>query len=156
MLFIISAGSEHLLYFSLVEADERRHRAFPVVTKAEGHASVLSCKYHGWTYNLNGKLIKAPRFTPESVAGFSKDEISLFPIHTHTDINGFVYVNLDASEKPEVSWEDQYGEMDQQKVLLESGIDWSKVEYDFTWTSEGKFNWKLMQDNYNEVGAALL
>lgn len=119
--------------------------------KSSGHVSVLSCKYHGWTYNLNGNLVKAPRFTPDSVTGFDTSSISLFSIHTHVDRNGFVYVNLDANEQPEVSWEEQYGDMDQQKVLLESGIDWTKVEYDFTWTAEGQFNWKLMQDNYNEV-----
>jgi hypothetical protein len=62
-----------------------------------------------------------------------------------------VYANLDVKEPPEVSWEDQYGVMDQQDVLVESGVDWSKVEYDFTWAKEGHFNWKLMQDNYNEV-----
>ncbi|KAH6709162.1 Rieske [2Fe-2S] domain protein [Leptodontidium sp. MPI-SDFR-AT-0119] len=127
-----------------------RHRAFPLVTKQSGHTFVLSCKYHGWTYNLGGQLVKAPRFTPDSLAGFETSQINLFSIHTHVDRNGFVYVNLDASEEPTVSWEDQYGNMDQQKVLVESGIDWTKVEYDFTWTAEGNFNWKLMQDNYNE------
>jgi hypothetical protein len=67
-----------------------------------------------------------------------------------------VYANLDVKEPPEVSWEDQYGRMDQQDVLVESGVDWSKVEYDFTWAKEGHFNWKLMQDNYNEVILSLL
>jgi len=127
-----------------------RHRAFPVVTKPSGHTFVLSCKYHGWTYNLDGKLIKAPRFTPDSVEGFDASSVKLFSIHTQTDRNGFVYVNLDAKAQPDVSWEKQYAQMDQQKVLVESGIDWSKVEYDFTWTSEGRYNWKLMQENYNE------
>ncbi|KAH9215440.1 Rieske [2Fe-2S] iron-sulfur domain-containing protein, partial [Leptodontidium sp. 2 PMI_412] len=127
-----------------------RHHAFPLVTKQSGHTFVLSCKYHGWTYNLGGQLVKAPRFTPDSLAGFETSQINLFSIHTHVDRNGFVYVNLDASEEPTVSWEDQYGNMDQQKVLVGSGIDWTNAEYDFTWTAEGNFNWKLMQDNYNE------
>lgn len=67
-----------------------------------------------------------------------------------------MYANLDVKEPPEVSWEDQYEGMDQQDVLVESGVDWSKVEYDFTWAKEGHFNWKLMQDNYNEVILSLL
>jgi phenylpropionate dioxygenase-like ring-hydroxylating dioxygenase large terminal subunit len=82
--------------------------------------------------------------------GFDAEGISLFKIHTHVDRNGFVYVNMDANLEPEVSWEEQYGALDRQNVLIESGIDWSMVEYDFTWTEEGEYNWKLMQDNYNE------
>ncbi|KAK5056217.1 hypothetical protein LTR84_012770 [Exophiala bonariae] len=95
-------------------------------------------------------LTKAPRFTPESVPSFSPSSIRLFPIHVHVDRNGFVYVNLDAGVVPEISWEQQYGSLDQQDVLKDSGVDWDAVEYDFTWTKEGAFNWKLMQDNYNE------
>lgn len=52
---------------------------------------------------------------------------------------------------PQVSWVDQYGLLDQQHVLQHSGVNWDAVEYDFTWTKDGNFNWKLMQDNYNEV-----
>ena len=65
---------------------------------------------------------------------------------------------MDANDKPGISWESQYGKMDQQDVLVSSGVNWDAVEYDFSWTKEGTFNWKLMQDNYNEVRrfAALL
>lgn len=129
-----------------------RHRAFSIVQAASGKARIFSCKYHGWSYDLNGKLTKAPRFSDGSVEGFDVGVIRLFPVHVHVDRNGFVYVNLDARQTPEVSWESQYGVMDQQEVLVNAGVDWDKVEYDFTWTKEGSFNWKLMQDNYNEVG----
>lgn len=74
----------------------------------------------------------------------------LFPVHIHVDHNGFVYANLDASETPSVSWESQYSDMDRQAILENSGIDWSLVEYDFTWSKEGNYNWKVMQDNFNE------
>jgi hypothetical protein len=62
-----------------------------------------------------------------------------------------VYVNLDARPVPQVNWEEQYGGLDTQDVLVNSGVDWDAVEYDSTWVKEGKFNWKVMQDNYNEV-----
>ncbi|KAJ9609277.1 hypothetical protein H2204_015584, partial [Knufia peltigerae] len=127
-----------------------RHRAFPVVRETQGTARIFSCKYHGWSYDLNGKLTKAPRFTPESVPTFDPSAIHLFPVHVHVDRNGFVYVNLDANPDPAISWGSQYGDLDRQEVLLNSGIDWDKVEYDFTWTNDGAFNWKVMQDNYNE------
>lgn len=119
--------------------------------ETSGTARIFSCKYHGWSYDLNGKLTKAPRFTPDSVPSFDPSNIRLFPIHIHIDRNGFVYVNLDANTEPEVRWEEQYGGLDSQDVLTNSGVDWDAVDYDFTWIKDGKFNWKLMQDNYNEV-----
>ena len=76
--------------------------------------------------------------------------MSLFRIHVHVDRNGFVYVNCSTASTPEIAWEDQYQGLDQQTVLVQSGIDWSAVEYDFTWTKTGRFNWKIMQENYNE------
>ncbi|KAK5274039.1 hypothetical protein LTR99_000705 [Exophiala xenobiotica] len=133
-----------------------RHRAFPVVQETSGTTRIFSCKYHGWSYDLNGKLTKAPRFTPESVPTFDPSTIRLFPIHVHVDSNGFVYVNLDASPEPEISWHAQYGQLDSQERLVSSGIDWDAVEYDFTWTKDGAFNWKVMQDNYNECYHCLI
>jgi phenylpropionate dioxygenase-like ring-hydroxylating dioxygenase large terminal subunit len=127
-----------------------RHRAFPLVQDPSGRARIFSCKYHGWSYDLNGDLTKAPRFSNGSVDQFDSSSIKLFPIHVHVDRNGFAYINMDSRDPPEFSWESQYGQIDQQEVLLNSGIDWEKVEYEFTWTKEGNFNWKLMQDNYNE------
>ena len=33
------------------------HRGAPVVTEAKGRRPTLTCKYHGWSYGLNGDLI---------------------------------------------------------------------------------------------------
>jgi phenylpropionate dioxygenase-like ring-hydroxylating dioxygenase large terminal subunit len=133
------------------KSDWSRHRAFPVVQEACGNAKIFSCKYHGWSYDLSGKLTKAPRFTPDLVDGFDPSERGLFPIHIHVDRNGFVFANLDAKETPDISWEEQYEMLDQQEVFVSSGVDWDSVEFDLTWSKDGQFNWKLMQDNYNEV-----
>src|SRR5262245_40159797 len=37
------------------------HRA-GVVADGRGNRKSLQCKYHGWTYDLNGKLLRAPEF----------------------------------------------------------------------------------------------
>lgn len=37
-----------------------RHRLHPVVVEA-GNSSILQCRYHGWTYGLQGELRSAPR-----------------------------------------------------------------------------------------------
>ncbi|KAJ9144620.1 Rieske domain-containing protein [Pleurostoma richardsiae] len=123
-----------------------RHRAFPIVHQDEGKAMVLSCKYHGWSYGMNGNLAKAPRF--DKIEGFDKENYSLFKVHTHVDRLGFLWVNLDAAEKPTIAWEEQFGGVDEQPRL--SNFDLNNYEYDHTWSMEGKFNWKTLIENYNE------
>ncbi|KAF9879240.1 rieske domain-containing protein [Colletotrichum karsti] len=123
-----------------------RHRAFPIVHENEGKAFVLSCKYHGWSYSMNGNLAKAPRF--DHVEDFDKEEYKLYKVHSHVDRLGFFWVNLDAAEKPTLSWEEQFGGVDTQPRL--QNFDMSDYEYDHTWSMEGKFNWKTLIENYNE------
>src|SRR2546426_9389138 len=39
-----------------------RHRGNAVSRAEEGHASSFMCTYHGWTYDLQGKLVGVPGF----------------------------------------------------------------------------------------------
>jgi phenylpropionate dioxygenase-like ring-hydroxylating dioxygenase large terminal subunit len=154
-----------------------RHRAFPVVHQDTGTANILSCKYHGtctnekkkktfisvdifclgelsdstlvgWSYGLNGKLAKAPRF--DSVDEFDKQEFSLYKVHLHTDEFGFLWVNLDSAQTPTVSWEEQFKEVDSQAGRL-NRFNFDDYVYDHTWSLDGDFNWKTLVENYNEV-----
>jgi choline monooxygenase len=52
-----------------------RHRAAQVMNEPEGTATKLRCRYHGWTYDLSGRLRGTPEF--EGVADFCKDEQGL-------------------------------------------------------------------------------
>ncbi len=52
-----------------------RHRAAPVATEPCGKASRLRCRYHGWTYDLAGRLRGAPEF--DGVADFRREDNGL-------------------------------------------------------------------------------
>lgn len=123
-----------------------RHRGFPVVTGDQGSSKIFACKYHGWSYGLNGKLAKAPSY--QGLEGFDKSKNGLFPIHVHVDTNGFVWVNLDAGEKPEIAWEDDFKGIDLQPRFQNYNFD--DYVFDHTWEQEGDYNWKILADNYNE------
>lgn len=123
-----------------------RHRAFPLVSNDSGTVNILSCKYHGWSYGLNGKLAKAPRF--ESVPTFEKEKNNLFPVHTHIDEMGFVWVNLEATEVPSTLWGEDFDGVDLQDRYAQ--FDTSKYRFDHTWSMIGDYNWKTLADNYNE------
>ena len=55
-----------------------RHRAACVVTEPEGTATRLRCRYHGWTYDLTGRLRGTPEF--DGVADFRKEDHGLVPV----------------------------------------------------------------------------
>jgi choline monooxygenase len=59
-----------------------RHRAAPVLTEPCGTATKLRCRYHGWTYDLAGRLRGAPEF--EGVAEFCRDDFGLVPLAVDT------------------------------------------------------------------------
>ncbi|EHA24530.1 hypothetical protein ASPNIDRAFT_130535, partial [Aspergillus niger ATCC 1015] len=112
-----------------------RHRAYTVTRKECGSSMILGCRYHGWSYNTKGQLIKAPHF--DNVPGFDKSQNSLFSIHTTTDPAGFIFVNLDAS--PTL--------LPMQTTSLDYFATRHGIGRQSTWlggqTVEGQFNWKI-------------
>lgn len=68
-----------------------RHRGARVVCEPEGKATRLRCHYHGWTYDLAGRLRGTPEF--EGVAEFQREEQGLPPLAV--DVWGpLVFVHL--------------------------------------------------------------
>ncbi|KAF2629528.1 ISP domain-containing protein [Macroventuria anomochaeta] len=116
-----------------------RHRAYPVIEKeGAGNNKILACRYHGWSYGLNGKLAKAPGYQEMNL---DMDENSLFRCHTKIDNNGFIWINLDAKETPKISFEEHFNNVDSQDQHALINFD------DYTFESELKkedleFNWK--------------
>ncbi|KAM5364605.1 hypothetical protein ACJZ2D_011461 [Fusarium nematophilum] len=110
-----------------------RHRAFPVVTKEQGQSSVLSCKYHGWSYGLNGQLTKAPGYL--DMQDFDKSKNGLFPIHVHVDSKGFIWVNLDASKNPE-AWSEEFNAID--RMSRHEPFNFEDYHFDHTWEMSGE------------------
>ena len=74
-----------------------RHRAARVAPEAAGHATRLRCRYHGWTYDLVGRLRGTPEF--DGVADFCREDNGLAPVAVAT-WGPFVWVHLGASPPP--------------------------------------------------------
>ncbi|RDW57834.1 hypothetical protein BP5796_12635 [Coleophoma crateriformis] len=118
-----------------------RHRAFPVTEKASGSSTILGCKYHGWCYNTQGQLTKAPHF--DDVSGFDRSQNSLFEIHTKVNEYGFLQINLDGSKE---AGESQLP--DTKKIGKPAGINYGS-QFLHSWELKGNFNWKLtVNDEY--------
>ena len=73
-----------------------RHRGVEVASGA-GNLKEFSCPYHGWTYNLEGRLIGAPYM--KEAEGFDPTECRLQPLKTDF-WGGFIFVNFDLDAAP--------------------------------------------------------
>ncbi|MYN05422.1 Rieske 2Fe-2S domain-containing protein [Pseudoduganella sp. DS3] len=74
-----------------------RHRAGPLATCNGKGAKALHCKYHGWTYELDGALRAATEM--QDARGFDKSAIGL-PRVAVREWHGLVFVALDAATAP--------------------------------------------------------
>ncbi|KAJ5475792.1 hypothetical protein N7475_001521 [Penicillium sp. IBT 31633x] len=109
-----------------------RHRAYTITRKETGMSTVLGCRYHGWSYDTTGRLVKAPQF--EDIPGFDKSRNSLFEVHTHTTDQGLVFVNLNSGQ-PAASDETVTSNL---VAGLEGKSTWIAGQ-----TFSGDFNWKV-------------
>jgi phenylpropionate dioxygenase-like ring-hydroxylating dioxygenase large terminal subunit len=57
-------------------------------------------------------------------------------------------VNLDAKATPELSWEEEFDNIDAQERYNLYNFD--DYEFDHFWEMDGAYNWKILADNYNE------
>ena len=116
-----------------------RHRAGPLATCDGRGAKALRCKYHGWTYHLDGQLRSAPEMN--DACDFDTAAIRL-PQALVAEWQGLVFVALTAA--PPLN-----------EVL--AGVDQRLGEHciaDYAFhhrvSYEVKCNWKAYVDNYLE------
>jgi choline monooxygenase len=116
-----------------------RHRAGP---PAEGCGSrkLFRCAYHGWTYDLEGKLISAPEF--EKVQQFDPADFALAPVRTE-EWSGLVFVNLDSQAEP-------LGASLRKLLQKTERFGLAGMKLFERRTYEMKCNWKTYVDNYLE------
>ncbi|MES1152123.1 MAG: Rieske (2Fe-2S) protein, partial [Dongia sp.] len=73
------------------------HRAAPLLTEGDGHCDVLRCRYHGWTFATDGRLMATPNFG--EAAWFDKKAHSLVPVRVEV-WRGLVFAAIDDRVPP--------------------------------------------------------
>lgn len=117
------------------------HRAGPVAV-GKGNRRSLQCKYHGWTYGLDGRLLSAPEF--EGVNNWNKDAVCLPQVQVEA-WGPFVFVNLDPDA---TSLIDLYGPIDAE--IRRKGFNINHMRAMERRDYEIDCNWKVYVDNYLE------
>jgi choline monooxygenase len=144
MFFTAHIGNESIVV--LRDGDTLRgfhnvclHRAGPVAHGC-GKRQTLQCRYHGWTYALDGRLLRAPEM--EGVERFTPDDMHLRPIGVAT-WGPLVFANLDGRAVPLA---DMLGAIPAR--VRQFGCE--SMRYVMRKEYELACNWKVYVDNYLE------
>ncbi|WP_096203203.1 aromatic ring-hydroxylating oxygenase subunit alpha [Bacillus sp. FJAT-45350] len=115
------------------------HRGTKVERNAKGNKKILQCTYHGWTFNLDGKVNKAPNFKQSDLGEY--DCLATIKLETHKSM---VFVNLDKDAPP---FAEEY-QMFLENIDVYPFLDSLKLQS--VNTRVVKANWKAIIDNYLE------
>jgi choline monooxygenase len=119
-----------------------RHRAAQVINEPCGKVTKLRCRYHGWTYDLAGRLRGTPEF--DGVEDFRKEQEGLPPIAVET-WGPFVFVHEGQPRQPLTEYLSPFPERTQ-AMGLDALHFAGRREYDL------HCNWKVFVDNFQDGG----
>lgn len=115
-----------------------RHRGSIVADAPCGKRSSFVCPYHQWSYDLTGKLLRAPNMD----GVIDKARMGLKPVHVR-DIGGLIYVCL-AEDAPDI----EAFAAALAPAAAPHRLDEAKVVHSITLHEQG--NWKLVMENARE------
>ncbi len=118
-----------------------KHRGHELLN-GEGRTNLILCPYHAWSYNLEGRLVRAPE--TEALQDFDRESICLDPIQVDV-FCGFVYVNLDGNAPSLV---EQSGDLGAE--IMHWAPDVERLTFAHRLTYDIRSNWKNVVDNFLE------
>ncbi len=113
-----------------------------IVASGCGRARALTCRYHSWTYELDGRLRAAPRSASES--DFDTSDIRLKPLAVDT-WGPLIFVNRDVTALPLAA--SAGGLMD---LAAQRGFDLDRHPLRASRSYDIAANWKVTLDNNTE------
>lgn len=112
----------------------------PTGETGAGHARLLLCPYHAWTFELDGRLKACPEM--HQAEGFTRDAFGLREFRSEI-WNGFVFGNLDGQAAPLAprlaGMDADFGQWNTAGMQLVIQREW-----------DCPFNWKVLVENFME------
>ena len=122
-----------------------RHHAAPVTPEGTSNTNQFVCCYHGWTYALDGKLLKATKL--KGIKDFSPKNFGLVEFEVE-EVGPFVFLRFEPVENSPSASQILQPFIDN---LIDFGYDPSLSE-GLTYHSRRVYslncNWKIVNDNY--------
>jgi Rieske 2Fe-2S family protein len=120
-----------------------RHRGTRLADGCGHVRKVLTCPYHAWSYDLEGKLVGTPNVHEEE--GFDRAAHPLWRVHVETWA-GFVFVNLSDDPPPLREW--LASDPDNPLWFDKYRVEDLRIGRELTY--EVAANWKIIVENFNE------
>ena len=133
-VIVIRAGDEEV--YALVNVC--RHRGSRICFDKKGNEKRLTCRYHGWTYGLDG-VLRAAAQMPES---FDKSGLGLKRLHLRI-FQGMIFINF--SENP-----GDFSVIDKELGPRLEPFSLGKTRVAKRKSYPIRSNWKLAVENYKE------
>jgi phenylpropionate dioxygenase-like ring-hydroxylating dioxygenase large terminal subunit len=119
-----------------------KHRGNVVEHRECGKARLFMCRFHGWSYDLQGRLASVR----DEEGFFDLDKASLALKRAPTEVwEGFIFVSPE--DEPTQTLAEYLGEEGRDLV----GYPWSACSQHYMWETEIGANWKLVVDSPAEV-----
>jgi choline monooxygenase len=134
-LFVVRGGDGALRGFHNV----CRHRGAALFPERSGQSEIIRCPYHAWSYDLAGRLTRAPDFGGE----LDKTRFELFPVRVAT-WRGLVFVCVDPAGPDLGVW------LGSLPGLIADFPAAPEMEYFDSFVVTGAANWKTYCDNTAE------
>ena len=119
-----------------------QHRGNLVEHRPCGRTAVFMCRFHGWSYDLTGKLHRVR--DEAGFHGLDKSKLNLQSVPTQI-WQGFIFVY--AGGEPQQSLEQYLGEQGRDI----DGYPFHLGTQIYQYETEVQCNWKLLVDSYSEV-----
>jgi choline monooxygenase len=116
-----------------------RHRGSLLADEGEGRRETIQCRYHAWTYGLDGRLRSAPR-------GDELDERDIALVRVAAAVWGpFLFVHPERDAPPLA---DALGALPQ--LLADAGVEVDRLRFRLRTEYELAANWKVACENFLE------
>ena len=125
-----------------------RHRGARLCSEIAGQLKgSIQCRYHAWTYGLDGRLIGAPNVMSD--VQFDRSTFGLLPVALDT-WEGFIWLNLSDNPEPtDAQLSDQIiRRFGSYKPFARYGVGELKIGKTITY--DVRANWKLLIENFME------
>lgn len=122
-----------------------RHRGTQLVAEKQSGSSSLVCRYHGWTYGLDGTLIRTPHFSGPNrheTPGIDRDCMGLQEVRCGI-WNDLVFVNVSGGAPPLA---DHLAPL----ARCWAPYDLARLRHGGSCTFDVAANWKLAMENFLE------
>jgi len=148
VLLVRNRGHELRAFYNVCRHRGARLCREPSATRPDGALPLgglaggrITCPYHQWTYDLDGRLIAAPHLTGRP--DFERERFSLYPVDVAC-WGGFVFLNLTPSQA--APFGAQLGALPQRLARYPL----ADLRIGHTIHYQVAANWKVLCENYNE------